>query len=76
VASSSCGGSVRLRPAASAEACGTALALVPSNASPGRQPDGRHHTFPNEREAIDASRLAFVRQVNGSEKRVTYDAEC
>jgi hypothetical protein len=30
-----------------------------SNASPGRHSGGRQHTFPHEREAIDASRLAM-----------------
>ena len=38
---------------------GTGLALDRSNASPGRQSDGRQHTFPHEREAIFASRLAL-----------------
>jgi hypothetical protein len=44
-------------------AVGTALAPDRSNTSPGSHSDRRQHTFPHEREAIDASRLAMYEGV-------------
>jgi hypothetical protein len=51
---------------------GTALALNRGNASPGRYSDGRQPTFPHEREAHFASRIAMYGIVRDAEKVDTY----